>query len=142
MHDSDSDIVEAAYDDLLLTCFDLLEREDFFGIATRESVGTFAQQLALGPESHVLDIGSGIGGPARYLAARFGCQVTGVDLSAFNHRTAVQRSADAGFDRLRFLHGDALRVPLADASFTPVFGCETLCFFPTNHSSTTSPCAF
>src|SRR6516225_9731424 len=29
----------------------------------------------------VLDVGSGVGGPARFLAATFGCQVTGVDLS-------------------------------------------------------------
>ena len=30
---------------------------------------------------HILDIGSGIGGPARYFANRFGCLVTGIDLT-------------------------------------------------------------
>jgi SAM-dependent methyltransferase len=126
-----SEVVNAAYDDLLLKCFDILERQDFYGVVAIQGVSVFAEQLALGPNSHVLDIGSGIGGPARYFAKRYGCRVTGIDLSEFNHRIAVERSREAGLDHLvKFFHGDAMTVSLVDASFTHVFGCETLCYFP------------
>src|ERR1700674_4156327 len=37
--------------------------------------------MQAGPADHILDIGSGIGGPARYFANRFGCRVTGIDLT-------------------------------------------------------------
>ena len=125
-----SEVVNAAYDDLLLKCLDIVERDDFYGVVALQGVSAFAEHLALRPDSHVLDIGSGIGGPARYFAKRYGCRVTGVDLSAFNHRIAVERSRVAGLDRLvNFVHGDAMKVPLADGSFTHVFGCEALCYF-------------
>jgi ubiquinone/menaquinone biosynthesis C-methylase UbiE len=70
----------------------------------------------------VLDVGCGIGGPARYLAATFACKVTGVDLSpgfidAANYLTA--RSAMS--DRVAFQVGDALNLPFEDAAFNTVF---------------------
>jgi cyclopropane fatty-acyl-phospholipid synthase-like methyltransferase len=40
-----------------------------------------AEAAGLEPSTHVLDFGCGLGGPARYLAATFGCKVTGVDLA-------------------------------------------------------------
>ena len=40
-----------------------------------------AEKVPLGPDSKVLDIGCGIGGPARYLAHAYGCQVDGIDLT-------------------------------------------------------------
>src|SRR5580700_10209037 len=51
-------------------------------LATAELAGA----AGLEPSSRVLDLGCGIGGPARYLAATFGCKVTGVDLSPVSSR--------------------------------------------------------
>src|SRR5262249_52493427 len=48
------------------------------GLAATEELGKLAGITA---DMAVLDIGAGIGGPARILAATYGCQVTGVDLS-------------------------------------------------------------
>jgi len=45
-----------------------------------------AAAAGLEPSTRVLDLGCGIGGPARYLAATFGCKVTGVDLSPVSSR--------------------------------------------------------
>src|SRR5262244_2814045 len=46
--------------------------------ATQEAANLVAPTAA----DHILDVGSGIGGPARYFARRFGCRVTGIDLTA------------------------------------------------------------
>src|SRR5262249_25110234 len=45
--------------------------------ATRE----LAEALGIGAGANLLDLGCGLGGPARFLAATYGCQVTGIDLS-------------------------------------------------------------
>jgi ubiquinone/menaquinone biosynthesis C-methylase UbiE len=71
-----------------------------------------------GPADHVLDIGSGIGGPARWFAQRFGCSVTGIDLTpefcdVASHLTRLLGLAD----RVSFTVGDATAMPFADAGF-------------------------
>jgi ubiquinone/menaquinone biosynthesis C-methylase UbiE len=68
--------------------------------------------------SHILDIGSGIGGPARYFATRFGCQVTGIDLTPefCNVACHLTRLLELQ-DRVRFEVGNALAMSFADASF-------------------------
>src|SRR5262245_16699639 len=60
--------------------------------ATRDLAGMLAPKAA----DHVLDIGSGLGGPARYLARVCGCQVTGVDLTAEFVATAVDLTRRTG----------------------------------------------
>jgi SAM-dependent methyltransferase len=75
-------------------------------------------RLDLTPEMHVLDVGSGIGGPARYMVATFGCRVTGIDLTeefVAAARELTERCGLAG--RVAFEHGNALAMPFADASF-------------------------
>ncbi len=70
----------------------------------------------------MLDIGCGIGGPARYLAASFGCSVTGVDLSPSFIDAAKYLTARCGLsDRVSFQAGDALHLPFNDGSFDVVF---------------------
>lgn len=82
--------------------------------ATRE----IADALEVGPGDHLLDIGSGLGGPARYLHSRFGCRVTGIDLTAEFCDVARHLTGRLGFgERVRFEHGDALAMPFADGSF-------------------------
>jgi SAM-dependent methyltransferase len=62
------------------------------------------------------------GGPARYLAATFGCKVTGVDLSPAFIDAATYLTACCGLsDRVTFPVGDALHLPFDDASFDAVF---------------------
>src|SRR5215510_4401229 len=66
----------------------------------------------------LLDIGSGIGGPARWIAMRYGCTVTGVDVTAAFCETArLLNVACAVADRVRILDGTALALPFQDASF-------------------------
>jgi cyclopropane fatty-acyl-phospholipid synthase-like methyltransferase len=60
-----------------LTALGHLDQYHYLGVEACDHVATI---LGLGPERHVLDIGSGIGGPARYFAHKTKCTVTGVEL--------------------------------------------------------------
>ena len=77
-----------------------------------------AAALAPEPETHVIDVGCGVGGPARLLAAIYGCRVTGIDLAPAVVEAATHLSARTGLsDRTGFLAADALDLPFADAEF-------------------------
>ena len=70
----------------------------------------------------LLDVGCGIGGPARMLAADFDCQVTGLDLTEEFIRTATQLSELLGLsDKTNFVVGNALALPFEDAAFDVVW---------------------
>jgi ubiquinone/menaquinone biosynthesis C-methylase UbiE len=69
-------------------------------------------------DQRVLDVGGGLGGPARVLAAEIGCRVTVLDLTEEFCRVGeelTQRTRLGG--RVEFRHGDALSVPFADGAF-------------------------
>ncbi len=86
------------------------------------ATAALARAAGLSPSSRVLDLGCAIGGPARYLAATFGCKVTGVDLSPEFIDAANYLTARCGLsDRVVFQAGDALHLPFDDASFDVVF---------------------
>lgn len=83
-----------------------------------EATEEVADVLAVAATDHLLDVGSGIGGPARYIADRFGCRVTGIDLTAEFCDVARHLTQMLGLeDRVAFEQGDALAMPFADASF-------------------------
>lgn len=83
-----------------------------------EATEEVADMLAVAATDHLLDVGSGIGGPARYIADRFGCRVTGIDLTAEFCDVARHLTQMLGLeDRVAFEQGDALAMPFADASF-------------------------
>ena len=82
--------------------------------ATRE----LAEALGIDAGASLLDVGCGLGGPARFLAATYGCHVTGIDLSQPFIEAARMLTERCGFaDRASFLQGDALDLPFTDASF-------------------------
>jgi ubiquinone/menaquinone biosynthesis C-methylase UbiE len=69
-------------------------------------------------ETSVLDIGSGLGGPARFLAESYGCRVVGVDLSEPFVEAARYLSQRTGqSDRTSFETGSALALPFSDGDF-------------------------
>jgi len=77
-----------------------------------------ARLMQAGPADHILDIGSGIGGPARYFATRFGCRITGIDLTPEFCDVARHLTRLLELDhRVAFQVGDALAMPFADVSF-------------------------
>ncbi len=87
--------------------------------------------LDLQPGHLVLDVASGLGTSAIYLAQRFGCQVVGVDFSRQIVEQANTNAAEAGISQLvQFKQGDAERLPFEDRSFDALI-CEcAFCTFP------------
>lgn len=100
-----------------LTTADLAPVDEFH-FRGREATLELAAAMNLGPESRVLDIGSGLGGPARALAERCGCHVTGIDLTEAFCETATVLSCWVGLgDRVAFRQGDATDLPFEDNAF-------------------------
>ena len=90
---------------------------------------TLAQRAEIGVGSHVLDLCSALGGPARSLARRFGCRVTGLDATPRMVDEAVRRTAAVGLeDLVSFRLGDALATPFPADSFDVVVGQDAWCY--------------
>ena len=94
---------------------------DEFHIRGRKATLEIAQALGLTACAHVLDIGSGLGGPARTVAETYGCRVTGIDITPAFCAAAATLSDRVGLgDRVTFLQGDATSMPFGDAEFDAV----------------------
>jgi len=77
------------------------------------------EHLDLSSGSTLLDVGCGVGGPARVAAARSGCRVTGIDLSPDFVELARSLTARVGLaERVTFDVGSGTDLPYADRSFT------------------------
>jgi ubiquinone/menaquinone biosynthesis C-methylase UbiE len=83
-----------------------------------EATNALAAQLSVAQSDHILDVGSGIGGPARFFADKFGCQVSGVDLTQEFCDVAIGLNKLLHLDsRITIEQGDALAMPFAQCSF-------------------------
>lgn len=81
-----------------------------------------ANEMGLAAGMRLLDLGCGLGGPARYLAATYGAEVVGVDLSESFVDTARYLSERCRLaDRTTFMVGDATDPPVTAASCARVF---------------------
>ena len=91
---------------------------DEFHIRGRQATEELASLLEVGSGSRVLDVGSGIGGPARFLAATRGCHVTGVDLTAEFCQAATELARWVGLSELvEYRQANALSLPFPDQTF-------------------------
>jgi SAM-dependent methyltransferase len=99
-----------------------LSSVDEFHTRGRHATRELAELAALETGRRVLDVGSGLGGPARFVASRFECDVTGVDRVAEFCEVAEELTRLTGLgDRVRFRCADALALPFDDASFEVVW---------------------
>jgi SAM-dependent methyltransferase len=77
-----------------------------------------ADRLPVTPDSHLLDIGCGLGGPARYFAKRFGCKVSGIDITSGFVEAANKLTALVGMeDQVAIQQGDGEQLPYPDGTF-------------------------
>ena len=96
-----------------------------------EAVDRLMAQAAITAQDHVLDVCAGMGGPARYIAWKTGCQVTGLDLTASRVAGAQTLTAAAHLtEQVRFVHGNALEMPFDPAQFTCIISQEAFAHIP------------
>ena len=89
----------------------------------------FADELGIRDTSEVLEVGSGSGGPAVWLAAKRGCRITGVDINEHGVRNAMGLAEARGVaDRAQFKTVDANKpLPFSDASFDAIVSNDAMC---------------
>lgn len=119
---------------------DALTREDLFTfdefhIGGRFETRKLGQWAGLKPGTRILDLGCGIGGPARTLAAEFDCTVTGMDIIEEYCKAARFLTDRVGLsDRVRFQHGDASNMPFEAGRFDGVWSQHTTMNIPEKRS--------
>src|SRR5215813_15328941 len=104
-----------------LSLDDLAPVDEFHG-GQRPATVRLAELVGFTGTERVLDVGSRVGGPSRYLAWRYGCPVSGVDLTAEFVRVAEMLTRLTGLvDKVDYRHGDALELPFEEQSFDVVW---------------------
>jgi SAM-dependent methyltransferase len=99
---------------------------------TAEEYRRWAEWLGLHDRSHVLEVASGSGGPACFLAELCGARVTGIDINAHGVEAAVQRARARGVaDRVAFQEADAdVRLPFEDRALDAILCVDSAVHFP------------
>ncbi|MEV0415138.1 methyltransferase domain-containing protein [Streptomyces sp. NPDC050448] len=100
------------------------------GVASGRTVERLAAKVAdaLGPDSTVLDMGSGYGGAARRLAGEFACHVVALNISEVQNRRHRELNSRRGLDgRIEVVTGSFHDIPAPDGSFDVVWSQEALC---------------
>ena len=116
-----------------------LHDQDHFG--GTQAVDRLITQASLISSDRLLDVCSGVGGPARYIAWKSGCHVTGLDLTASRVAGAIELTQAAGMaESVDFVQGNALEMPFENHSFTCVIGQEAFAHIP-NKKQLISECA-
>jgi SAM-dependent methyltransferase len=107
----------AGVDTVRLTRADL-HAVDEFHMGWHAATEGLGRALRLAPGTALLDVGSGLGGPARHFAEAHGCDVTGLDLTPDFVAAATGLTRRTGLaDRVRFVEGSALAMPFEDGRF-------------------------
>jgi MPBQ/MSBQ methyltransferase len=95
---------------------------DQFHFGGAQATIALAALAEVSPDTRVLDVGGGFGGPARVLAQQHGCRVTVVDLTQAYLEVGEMLTERCGLaDLVSFRHGDALALPFPDGAFDQVW---------------------
>ena len=114
--------VNAAYDGAIGQVWEILMGE-FIHVGGVDESRVLAEKAGIRQDSHVLDICSALGGPARFLAKTYGCRVAGLDATLTMHLESKKRTEAAGLsDLVTYRLGNALDIPFADGTFDVVWG--------------------
>lgn len=99
---------------------------DEFHVRGRSATLEVAERLGVDEASRVLDVGCGLGGPARTVASAYACRVVGVDLSPEFCRAASILSAWLALeDRVAFVPSDATALPFREERFDAAMSIHT-----------------
>jgi len=101
------------------------DQDHYGGIAVTDEL---ARGALIGPQSRVADFCAGLGGTVRYLAHKYGADVTGIELTPARVRGAQELTRRVGLDaRARIVEGNVMDVPLPDGGMDAVVSQESFC---------------
>jgi ubiquinone/menaquinone biosynthesis C-methylase UbiE len=104
------------------------DQDHYGGLGANDAL---AERAAIGKDTRVVDFCAGLGGPARYLAHRYGADVTGIELTPTRVKGAVELTRLVGLQNsVRVIEGNVMRAPLPDASVDVVVSQEALLHVP------------
>jgi SAM-dependent methyltransferase len=107
---------EAGRDPGRIEIDDLAAIDEFHALGRQASIA-LAELAGIAPGDEVIDVGAGLGGPARFLARRLGARVTAVEPVARFRNTCAELNRRAGLgEAIRTVDGTATLLPVADAS--------------------------
>ena len=94
--------------------------------ASQRTTAAVAQRLDLSADDHILDLGAGYGGAARWMAKTYGCKVTCLNLSDVQNERNRKLSADQGLGPLiEVVHGAFESLPFPDGAFDHVWSQDS-----------------
>lgn len=97
---------------------------------TTEEYDTFYGWLNLSPGGHILEIASGSGGPALYLARKYRCRITGLDINEEGIKAANQQALDAKVTDIKFQSADVNQhLPFGNETFDAVMCMDSMNHF-------------
>ena len=104
------------------------DQDHYGGLAANDALATLAK---IGEGTRVADFCAGLGGPARYLAHRYGADVTGIELTPARVKGAAELTALVGLgNKVRVIEGNVMQVPLPDTSVDAVVSQEAFLHVP------------
>jgi ubiquinone/menaquinone biosynthesis C-methylase UbiE len=110
---------------------DILKNYDQDHFGGVEANDILLAKAGIAKQDKVLDVCSGMGGPARYIAERIGCEVVGLDYTRTRYLAAQRLTAMVRLSHLvSFEYGNALDMPFDADSFDVVIGQEAWCHVP------------
>ena len=123
--------IERNYNKLGIEIIETIYTDDYLSIGGTASTEELAALAGVTQHSRILEIGSGVGGPALHLAATFDCHVVGLDLVKTNVEEANRRAKERKLNHLTsFQQGDALSMTFPSGSFDIVWGQDAWCHIP------------
>jgi ubiquinone/menaquinone biosynthesis C-methylase UbiE len=100
----------------------VLKALDEFHIKGRRGTLELAELAGVEKDMRILDVGCGIGGPARTLAEKYDCMVVGLDIIEEYCNVAETLTKKTGLqDKVTFIQGNALELPFENATFDMIW---------------------
>jgi ubiquinone/menaquinone biosynthesis C-methylase UbiE len=88
-----------------------------------------AEKLDISNKTSLIDLCSALGGPARFIAKRFGAKVVGIDITETMLTKAIERTESEGLSNLiEFRRGSVLDIPAKRETFDIVWGQDAWCY--------------